>query len=182
MTKGQKQVAEFMAFFGQPTPEKPIQMDEATAKLRAKLILEEAFETITKGLGLRVWIKSPSKSLVHIDESCLNNVEIDFTKEKAVDLVQLADGLADLAYVGEFGTAVAAGLDLEPIQEEVHASNMTKAWTEADVVKAKELYPNGKLENYGGGLYRMIREDGKVIKSPSYREAQLAPLVEAQKA
>lgn len=187
MTKGQSQVAEFMRFFGQPTPEKPIQMDEATAKLRAKLILEEAFETVTKGLGLEIHFSK------QIDEDggfvgfyvgekdLLGNFDISFSKEKEVDLVQLADGLADLAYVGEFGTAVAAGIDLEPIQEEVHASNMTKAWTEKDVALATEMYPTAKLENYGGGLYRLIREDGKVIKSPSYCEANLAPLVEAQK-
>ena len=179
MTKGQKQVEDFMRFFGQTIPDRPVQLNEETAKLRAALILEEALETITKGLGLTVYLEF-NADYIAINESGLKNLEISFKKEKEVDLVQLADGLADLAYVGEFGTSVAAGIDLEPIQDEVHASNMTKAWTEKDVEHAKELYPTGRLENYGGGLYRMIREDGKVIKSPSYREANLGPLIEAQ--
>ncbi len=175
-----------MRFFGQPTPAKPIQLDEATAKLRARLILEEALETIVKGLGLSVeFLGATTKESVFINASNLADIisakGIDFTKEKEVDLVELADGLADLAYVGEFGTAVAAGIDLEPIQQEVHASNMTKAWTEADIAKAPELYPDAKLENYGGGLYRLVRPDGKVIKSPSYRQAEIAPIIEAQK-
>lgn len=41
------------------------------------------------------------------------------------DRVALADGLADLLYV-VYGTAVAAGIDVQPVFEEVHASNMTK--------------------------------------------------------
>lgn len=41
------------------------------------------------------------------------------------DLVEIADGIADLLYLA-FGTAADAGIDIEPIFEAVHASNMTK--------------------------------------------------------
>ena len=169
MTKGQEQVKDFMRFFGQGCPDKPIQIDEATAKLRAKLILEEAFETITKGLGLRISI-SNNDDFVLIDEENLKSFLVDFDKVKEVDLVELADGLGDSAYVAEFGTAIAAGIDLEPIQDIIHASNMTKAWKEEDLDEAKRLYPAAIVESYGGGLYRLIREDGKVIKSPHFKD------------
>ena len=43
----------------------------------------------------------------------------------AGDLVAVADGLADLTYT-VLGTAVSCGLDLQPVFDEVHASNMTK--------------------------------------------------------
>lgn len=41
------------------------------------------------------------------------------------DLAGVGDALADLLYV-TFGAAVAAGIDLRPLFEEVHRSNMTK--------------------------------------------------------
>ena len=58
------------------------------------------------------------------------------------DLNAIADGLGDLLYV-IYGAGLAFGLDLEPIFNEVHRSNMTKL----------------------GGT---IREDGKLIKPSSY--------------
>ena len=42
-----------------------------------------------------------------------------------VNIVEVADALADLLYV-VYGTAVAAGIDIESIFREVHHSNMTK--------------------------------------------------------
>lgn len=52
----------------------------------------------------------------------LNELEDAF---KANDLVETADAIADLLYV-VYGTAVSCGIDIRPVFEEVHRSNMTK--------------------------------------------------------
>jgi predicted HAD superfamily Cof-like phosphohydrolase len=44
---------------------------------------------------------------------------------EAGDLVEVADGITDLAYL-VLGTAVSHGIDLQPLFDEVHRSNMTK--------------------------------------------------------
>ena len=44
---------------------------------------------------------------------------------RAGDIVKIADALGDLKYVIE-GTALAYGIDLKPVFNEVHRSNMTK--------------------------------------------------------
>lgn len=62
------------------------------------------------------------------------------------DLVEIADGLADLCYVA-IGTAVAYGIPLDKVFEEVHRSNMMKA-------------PNGIVK---------YREDGKVLKPEGWQ-------------
>jgi predicted HAD superfamily Cof-like phosphohydrolase len=111
MTKQQKAVQDFMRFFGQATPERPTVLDEETSKLRATLILEEAFETITKGLGLTVNIVDDFGGDAKVSEAGLKQISFAFTKEKDTDLVELADGVADIAFVSE-GTAVAAGMNL----------------------------------------------------------------------
>lgn len=41
------------------------------------------------------------------------------------DLVEVADAIGDILYV-VYGTALACGIDIEPIFKEIHRSNMTK--------------------------------------------------------
>lgn len=71
------------------------------------------------------------------------------------NIVGIADALGDLLYV-VIGTAVTYGIDLEPIFQEIHRSNMTK-------------FIDGHR-----------REDGKWIKGPSYSPANLEPILEQQ--
>ena len=77
---------------------------------------------------------------------------------KARNLVEMADALADVIYVA-LGAAVSLGIDLEPVFEEVHRSNMTKVWSDGQVRR---------------------REDGKVIKPPTYSPANIAQELERQ--
>ena len=70
------------------------------------------------------------------------------------DLIGAVSELCDLLYVVA-GTFVAAGVDFSPIFEEIHAANMRKL---------------------GGPR----RADGKQLKSPDWKPADIRPLIEAQ--
>lgn len=75
--------------------------------------------------------------------------------ERAENTTEAADAIADLLYV-VIGTAVAYGINIGPIFDEVHRSNMSK-------------FIDGHR-----------REDGKWIKGPSYSPANLEPLIQEQ--
>lgn len=64
--------------------------------------------------------------------------------DEEVRLVRVADALGDLIYV-VIGAAVTWGIDLSPVFEEIHRSNLTKII---------------------GGVLK--RSDGKVMKGPGY--------------
>ncbi len=71
------------------------------------------------------------------------------------DVVGIADALADIVYIA-CGTAHAYGIDLDAVVAEVHRSNMSKL----------------------GGVGRPVyREDGKVLKGPSYEAPQVAAVL-----
>jgi len=72
----------------------------------------------------------------------------------AGNLVGVADGLADLIYVA-VGTAIAYGIDLRPVWDEVQRSNMAKL---------------------GGGR----RADGKHLKPPGWKPPDIAMILDQQ--
>ncbi len=141
-------VALFMHHAGQKVPRKPTVPDEATRLLRAKLILEEAFELIEKGLGINIKLgpystPGPSKpTAIHFDNLSLECV-------RSVDMVELADGIADVCVVNT-GTALACGMDFGRILNLVDQSNLAK---------------------FGPGGHR--REDGKWVKPPDWQAPDL---------
>jgi predicted HAD superfamily Cof-like phosphohydrolase len=74
------------------------------------------------------------------------------------DLVEVMKELGDLLYVS-YGTAVACGVDMEPIMEEIHRSNMSKLQLDGSILR---------------------REDGKVEKPPGYSPADVKTIIEKQ--
>jgi len=68
------------------------------------------------------------------------------------DSIEMADALGDIAYV-VYGMAVVMGIDLDRVIEEIHLSNMSK------------LGEDGKP---------ILREDGKILKGPSYERPNIA--------
>jgi predicted HAD superfamily Cof-like phosphohydrolase len=70
----------------------------------------------------------------------------------STDIVSVADALADLLYV-IYGAAISFGIDIRPIFEEVHRTNMTKL----------------------GGT---TREDGKILKPEGWERPNLESVLE----
>lgn len=149
----QERVKEFHEFYNLPRPDAPT-LDEFT-EVRCRLIEEEATELRTA-----------------FEEG---------------NIVEIIDALADLEYVVA-GGAVALGIDLEPFSKEVHRSNMTKLWNCEDCVGigAMRVYRKNDAGNLvlvdkkecvscqGKGKVAKYREDGKVLKAPTYSPADIA--------
>lgn len=74
------------------------------------------------------------------------------------DIVEIADALGDLLYV-VFGAAIEHGIDLEPIVDEIHESNMSKLGADG-----KPIY----------------RGDGKILKGPNFFQPAIMLLLERQ--
>lgn len=188
MTDQQLQVKQWMTSFGQETPEKPTIPSLEVRKLRAKLILEEALETVN-ALGLKyahmfgTWEEHP----------------------ETLNLLEIADGCEDLKVVTE-GTLIACGLankntvserqGYDPLFDEVMRSNNSKMWTEEEVrllfnatgmLDAASIAQLEDSRYPGWTIIRVTDSDrcflvkdtnGKVIKSPSYSPANLQPIID----
>lgn len=120
----QTMVREFHEVYGAVINPTPTLVDEQTRELRKALMLEELHETLDA---------------------------MDAAQHKH-DLVEIADGLADLIYV-VYGTAISYGIDLDAVVREVHRSNLSKLGADG-----KPIY----------------RADGKVLKGPGYSPPDIA--------
>jgi len=98
-----------------------------------------------------------------VPQSLVKSLRYDLIREEAHetlnalvndDLPEMADGIADLIYV-LLGTAVSYGIDMGPIWDAVHASNM-----------AKEGGPT--------------RADGKILKPEGWSPPDVEGLLQAQ--
>lgn len=178
-------VFKFMQTMEQDTPSSPTIPSVEVRKLRAKLILEEALETITKGLGIDIKFMSSKCESVYSYELLeqLNNNECRIFEDKSVDMVELLDGLIDLDVVGRQGTAIAFGFSeqlMDKASDEISRSNLTKLWTSAETEKLpydytrrwllqQDYLPQDRLAR--GWLVKDTH--GKVVKSPSYSPPNL---------
>lgn len=88
-------------------------------------------------------------NLIHEETNELDQTDCN------MDLTEVADVIGDLFFV-VLGAAVAYGINIQPIFDEIMRSNMTK-------------FIDGHK-----------REDGKWIKGPSYTPANLKPIIDSQ--
>jgi hypothetical protein len=136
----------------QNLPTKPCIPSYAIRALRAKLILEEALETIA-GLGVAVYADGSleSKHGVVVHDKCLNYVE-----EGKPNLIEIFDGCCDLEVVVK-GCASACGIALQPGFERTAGNNLLK-------------FAPGHSFN----------SSGKLVKPPSHPKTDLSSLLLAQ--
>lgn len=130
----QHDVREFHRVMGQPICTSPGVPSDDRVRHRLRLIHEEYLELVT-ACGVGVPLSFFEGILYHINNSPLK-----------VDLVEVADALADIAYVVE-GANLEFGIDSEAVLAEVQRSNMSK------------LDDNGKA---------IVNDLGKVTKGPNY--------------
>jgi predicted HAD superfamily Cof-like phosphohydrolase len=171
MTTEQKQVMEWNQKAGNNCPDKPTIPDLETRKICAKLILEEALETIS-GLGVNV-MASDGHGL--FDASIIDFFRFEEPHYNA-DLTETADGLADLLVV-TLGCASRCGIDLEPVFTEVMKSNSSKWWTAEEKGHGRYGY---SFTPVGDGLFAAKDSAGKIRKSPHYKPPEIEPILENQ--
>jgi predicted HAD superfamily Cof-like phosphohydrolase len=147
---GQRQVQEFHEAMGLTVGKTPAIREP---ELRARLLLEECFETVEALLGsfgaadliedmFEKWAAEDPKF-------------VDEREQPRPSLPDVADGIADLIYVA-YGTAVACGIDLERIEEAVHRTNMAKKDGPIDETGKKRKPPGWTPPDVAG----LLREQG----------------------
>ena len=99
---------------GQDTPASVTVPGETTRLLRARLILEEAMETIA-ALGVDI----------HVNGCTLSLEECELEPGGDINLEGVVDGCADISVV-TIGTLVAFGVEDEPVLAEVDKANLRK--------------------------------------------------------
>lgn len=160
-TKNPMQIAieDFMRRCDQVVATYPQQPEEDIVTLRIRLMVEEL-------LGK---IEPPVEHIRSEDDHRYMRLLIENKSDELIacmikgDLVGVADGLADVLYV-VIGTAVAYGIDIQEVFDEVHRSNLSKTvWDEA-----QQRYTIEK------------DEFGKGIKPETYSPAELEPIINRQ--
>lgn len=123
-TPHQARVESFMVKAGQVVPSWPCVPSDDVLMLRAKLIMEEALETIqAMGIDLEVRYTGVGAG----GEIPVNKTSLRFkhNQTRLLDLIGVADGCADISVV-TIGTLSAFGMQDNPILKAVDESNLAK--------------------------------------------------------
>lgn len=181
----QEDIANLMSQFKQEVKLKPELPDAATRLLRARLVLEEALEFV-KGCGCTLELTMSAMA----GSGVMDEVVVVPDAKQEPDFVEYVDACIDQLVV-TYGALNAAGVKVQPAWDEVQRSNMSKAWPhcgECDAVLEKGedgelVHPQARGAH--GGAWKAVlklhkREDGKVIKSPTYSPANLKRVIEEQ--
>ena len=131
---------QLMKLYRQEIKRSPELPNRETLLLRARLVFEEAMEFV-KACGCDVNFTKTSPDILEV-----------FTDPQGKpDLVEYADACGDILVV-TYGALNTAGIQPQPLMEEIHRSNMSK------------VFPDGTIHK---------REDGKVLKPDTYSPADI---------
>lgn len=149
----QQRIESFMRMAGQHVPVAPQVPPVEVRELRARLILEEALETIA-ALGFEAVIRRDyGPDYVQSIHQAEDVDAIDLQPNDAFDLVGTIDGCCDLSVV-TIGTLSAFGVPDEVFLAEVDANNLAK---------------------FGPG--HSVRADGKLVKPANHKPPRIAELL-----
>lgn len=124
--------------------------------MRFGLIVEEFVELCT-AMDLRVDMKFFYMDEDEVWRPAANHVEAVIETENR-DLAEVADACEDMKYVIT-GFELEVGIDPHPVLQEIQASNMTKMGDDGEPIK---------------------RADGKILKGPSYIQADVEKVLKGR--
>lgn len=152
--------------------------------LRAQLMIEEVFETLeAMGLGLQL----QGGEDVGLTGDIMHMLEITHVEGSRYDPIETADGLADIKVIAN-GTAVAFGIPMPEVDNEVFASNMSKLDENGRPIHNRCVVDDcllGATYVEGSGLsdcdepsHRIdpTKPRGKILKPANYTPANIARL------
>lgn len=150
-----QRVQEFHRVYGVKAPDIPTIPDPDVIRLRLSLLFEECHELFTEVVEDGAYKTVYNHSLLSLLDE-LKHGEIPIKDKDDINIVEVADALADIDYVNN-GAADMFGLPFDEIKQEVHRSNMSK------------LDDNGKP---------IRREDGKIMKGPNFFKPQISSIID----
>lgn len=152
-TEHQQRIEEMMRRAGQELPAVPTVPPPGVRVLRARLILEEALETI-RALGVHVWLPDDESAVDLADPDIFQDLR--FQANSSPDLPGIVDGCADVSVV-TIGTLSACGVSDDAVLREVDENNQKK---------------------FGPGGYR--DEHGKWRKPPGHKPPDIEACLREQ--
>jgi predicted HAD superfamily Cof-like phosphohydrolase len=181
----QEDIVTLMTQFEQEVKSAPELPDAATRLLRARLVFEEALEFV-QACGCTVSIAGPDG----MKATVIDEISVVAAPDVAPDFTEYVDGCIDQLVV-TYGALVAAGVKAQSAWDEVHRSNMSKAWPHCSACDAVLVRGNGEelvhpddVDAHGGNWKTVLkvhkRDDGKFIKAPTYSPANLKRVIEEQ--
>lgn len=179
---------EFRLAMGQPCPDHIVLNPTVSERiLLGMLILEEALETVTKGLGLRLAIKE-GEDIYDYANIPVDLLELIHHEGDFYNPVETLDGIADVGVVINWA-GLALGLPVDDANFEVFASNMTKLDSEGKPIHnvcadslcklARESNNLGDCEEQSH-LIDPTRPAGKILKPVTYTPANIAALLHSR--